>query len=85
MEIRTERCPTRANTSFQTIMEGEVIIQYKTNTNKNDNDLNRFTIRRTKWFLEKYGFSLECEHSVLGHLEIWTPDATDLELTDSEA
>lgn len=64
------------------IMEGEVIIQYKTNTNKNDNDLIVYN-SKNEIVLEKYGFSLDANTVYWDTLKLDT-GCYRLELTDSE-
>lgn len=64
------------------IMEGEVIIQYKTNTNKNDNDLIVYN-SKNEIVLQKYGFNLAANTVYWDTLKLDT-GCYRLELTDSE-
>jgi hypothetical protein len=64
------------------LMEGEVIIQYKTNTNKNDNDLIVYN-SKNEVVLQKFGFNLNANTVYWDTLNLDT-GCYRLELTDSE-
>lgn len=63
------------------LLEGEVIIQYKTNTNKDDNDLVVYNSQNEP-ILQKYGFSLAANTVYWDTLKVDTGCYT-LELTDA--
>ena len=63
------------------LMEGEVIIQYKTNTNKNDNDLIVYN-SKNEVVLQKFGFGLDANTVYWDTLKLDT-GCYRLELTDT--